>query len=162
MVTTPIPEPCISPSRLTAGQAATNGAAAPYGAPAGRSPLVHGRGAVCAYERAALAAWRAVRRAAGGDKSNGVYALLTQTYKSPLADAIRESNRAHRRTMAELPTGAPTLTSETRAVPASRADRAPLRVVRVAADSYAGIGTVERNRKRAARRAQQRAKRAQA
>jgi len=64
--------------------------------------------------------------------------------------------------MAELPTGAPTLTSETRAVPASRADRAPLRVVRVAADSYAGIGTVERNRKRAARRAQQRAKRAQA
>lgn len=84
----------------------------------------------------------------------------TSKYKSPLADAIRESNRAHRRTMAQLPTGAPHLTSESRSIPAAHAHRAPLRVVRVAPDSYAGIGTVERNRKRAARRAQQRAKRA--
>ncbi|WFD23176.1 hypothetical protein MEQU1_001864 [Malassezia equina] len=29
------------------------------------------------------------------------------TYKSPLADAIRESNRAHRQTMAQLPTAQP-------------------------------------------------------
>lgn len=147
---------------LHAGKAAADGAAAPYGAPAGRASHVYGRDAASAYQRAALAARCTVRRAFGRDRSISMYVLLTQTYKSPLADAIRESNRAHRRTMAELPTGAPNLTSESRAVPASRDGRAPLRVGRVAADSYMGIGTVERNRKRAARRAQQRAKRAQA
>lgn len=78
---------------------------------------------------------------------------------SPLATAIRESNMVHRETMRHLPTGSPTGADTSRMIDAFRTGRAPLRVVKVDADSYAGVGTVERNRKRAAHRAKQREKR---
>lgn len=61
--------------------------------------------------------------------------------------------------MRHLPTGGPTQPVGARTVDANRADRAPLRVVTVGPDSYAGIGTLERNKKRAAHRKKQRAKR---
>ena len=72
---------------------------------------------------------------------------------SPLATAIRESNMMHRETMRHLPTGSPTGADTSRMIDAFHTGRAPLRVVKVDADSYAGVGTVERNRKRAAHRA---------
>lgn len=89
------------------------------------------------------------------------YVKLTdwQSHKSALAEAIEVSNEAHREVLGHLPTGAPVAATGTRAVPAARTDRAPLRVVSLGSDSYRSVGTVERNQKRAAYRAKQRAKR---
>ena len=85
--------------------------------------------------------------------------VLTQTFKSPLAAALRASSAAHARRMSQLPTGAPDQHASDERQADARPGRAPLRVVAVGAESYAGVGTLKRNRKRAARRAAQRAKR---
>lgn len=81
---------------------------------------------------------------------------------SALAPAIRRASREHAKAMAQLPLGGPKEEQngpQERDVPPSREDRAPLRVVPVALDSYSGVGVVARNRKRAARRKAQRAAR---
>lgn len=79
--------------------------------------------------------------------------------RSALAEALKASNAAHKRAMAQMPTGGPSATHTERTVEASTPGRAPLQVRAVGPDSYRGVGTVERNQKRAAHRAQQRAKR---
>lgn len=81
--------------------------------------------------------------------------------RSPLAAAIKRANEAHKQAMAQMPTGGPdTKRAAERVVAAAHPDRAPLKIKAVGADSYRGVGTVERNQKRAAHRAQQRARRA--
>lgn len=80
--------------------------------------------------------------------------------RSALAEAIHRANEAHKRTMALMPTGAPDTRNATdRAVPAASPGRAPLRIRAVGPASYSGVGTVQRNQKRAEHRAKQRATR---
>lgn len=81
--------------------------------------------------------------------------------RSPLAAAIKRANEAHKQAMAQMPTGGPdTKGAAERVVAAAHPDRAPLKIKAVGAESYRGVGTVKRNQKRAAHRAQQRARRA--
>ncbi|WFD05689.1 hypothetical protein MVES1_001021 [Malassezia vespertilionis] len=76
---------------------------------------------------------------------------------SALALAIRRSNEVHAQAMAEMPTGAPVKKgSSTRVVDATTPTRAPVRIVSVSPGSYSGVGTLARNKKRAAHRAKQR------
>ena len=81
------------------------------------------------------------------------------TYTSPLAEALKAANRTRREVMRHIPTGAPNRPDHDRTVEASREGRAPMRVVSVGADSYMGVGTLERNRKRALYRAARRSRR---
>ena len=81
------------------------------------------------------------------------------TYTSPLAEALKAANRTRREVMRHIPTGAPNRPDHDRTVEASREGRAPMRIVSVGADSYMGVGTLERNKKRALYRAARRSRR---
>lgn len=81
------------------------------------------------------------------------------TYTSPLAEALKAANRNRREVMRHIPTGAPNRPDHDRTVEASREGRAPMRIVSVGADSYMGVGTLERNKKRALYRAARRSRR---
>lgn len=81
------------------------------------------------------------------------------TYTSPLAEALKAANLSRRDVMRHIPTGAPNRPDHDRTIEASRDGRAPMRIVSVGTNSYMGVGTLERNRKRAWYRAARRNRR---
>ena len=85
-------------------------------------------------------------------------AVRPQHMQSALADALRQSNVRHKKTMAEVPTGGPQGIQSERVIAASSPGRAGLQVCAIGSESYGGTGFVQRNRKRAEHRKQLRVK----
>ncbi|WFD00628.1 hypothetical protein MYAM1_003379 [Malassezia yamatoensis] len=85
-------------------------------------------------------------------------AVQPQHMHSALADALKQSNVRHKKTLTEVPTGGPQVIQSERTIAASSPGRAGLQVCAVSPGSYAGTGFVHRNRKRAEHRKQLRAK----